>query len=419
MRKTPIHRRSAAIVRLALIGVAVAAAMLIHPSPGQAQSSGGAAPPCLVAAQYAISRQGARYSQGGFHPRDPIDPATGRFYPRTGPWSFDCSGLVFAAYAAAGVTIGGTTETQSRQGSALPCTLAHLNGPHTTCWAPGDLIFLRNAAMNGSGRHVAIYVGNGLFLDCYNHDTGCILHDVRVSSYYQRHFWQARRIVSGCEALTLDPGVPIAGAPGQAPGGEAGCVPEEPGYPDTGVRYLRGCGPPVRPGDRLRQFDGVVGWIGPTGRAPPPGAAAHLELRVRFATTQVNVCRWPYQAPGTAPDTPPPGAWTCWSVWLDPASMLPHAHADSLHQDATGRPAPSAFGQPGDPQWTDAPMQLPPPGHDATLLWPATTNPPGGAWWSPGNDDRARNAACPLGGPQVASWMTWLIQVLLSWLLGC
>lgn len=67
----------------------------------------------------------------------------------TGPGSFDCSGLVQAAWASAGVSIPRTTYEQY---SALP---------HVPMSAirPGDLIFF-----DGLG-HVAMYVGNGMIID--------------------------------------------------------------------------------------------------------------------------------------------------------------------------------------------------------------------------------------------------------------
>jgi cell wall-associated NlpC family hydrolase len=61
------------------------------------------------------------------------------------------------------------------------------------------LIFLKYP----EGQHVAMYSGDGLFLDCYNPQSGCIHHDVTKDSFYWKTFWQARRIVSGCETDTV------------------------------------------------------------------------------------------------------------------------------------------------------------------------------------------------------------------------
>jgi cell wall-associated NlpC family hydrolase len=67
----------------------------------------------------------------------------------TGPDAYDCSGLVQAAWAAAGVAIPRDTYGQW---AALP----HI--PLTDI-QPGDLLLY-----NGEG-HVAIYVGNGEIID--------------------------------------------------------------------------------------------------------------------------------------------------------------------------------------------------------------------------------------------------------------
>jgi cell wall-associated NlpC family hydrolase len=67
----------------------------------------------------------------------------------TGPGSYDCSGLVQAAWAAAGVSIPRDTYSQF---AALP----HIS---MSALEPGDLIFY-----DGEG-HVAIYVGQGYIID--------------------------------------------------------------------------------------------------------------------------------------------------------------------------------------------------------------------------------------------------------------
>lgn len=187
--------------------VATLLLLLVALAPASQAAPAAAAPmpqtaPCYLAAVAALTARGALYSQGGALADDPIDPATGQPYPRTGPDSFDCSGLVWWAYAEAGVSIGTSTYTQINDGVPIPCTLADLRGDQTSCWALGDLVFLKYS----TGQHVAIYVGSGLFMDCYNHVTGCILHDVRTDPFYAANFWQARRIVSGCESLVHDPG---------------------------------------------------------------------------------------------------------------------------------------------------------------------------------------------------------------------
>jgi hypothetical protein len=393
-----------------------------EPPPGDTPTPPPTAP-CYRAALAALSRQGAIYSQGGALPNDPIDPTTGRPYPRTGPHSFDCSGLVWWAYAQAGVSIGTTTAVQLNDGVALPCTLDDLGGASTHCWTLGDLLFLK---YNG-GQHVAIYVGAGLFMDCFNHAVGCVLHDVAQNSFYRKYFEQARRIVSGCEGMTLDPGVPMPSPLPGEPQSDTICTPDGPNWTNSGVGYSRGCGPPLlapgpdgQPGTRLRQFIGIVGWLGTTGGLWPPGpAGVHLHLAVDTGTW-TDMCRWPNQVPNAPSGEPPPGGTACMTSWADPLQFLPQANGDTLAA-ADGTPVPVGPGQAGDSTYSDALVQLPPPGHPASLFLraPVDGTEPGGTWWSPGNDDRATNARCPLGGPKTTNWLTWVLTLLFPWLFGC
>lgn len=70
----------------------------------------------------------------------------------TGPGSYDCSGLVQAAWAAAGVSIPRTTYDQW-------ASLPHVS---SSSMEPGDLILLSGQS------HVAMYVGNGYIIDAPN-----------------------------------------------------------------------------------------------------------------------------------------------------------------------------------------------------------------------------------------------------------
>jgi peptidoglycan DL-endopeptidase CwlO len=69
-----------------------------------------------------------------------------------GPGSYDCSGLVFAAYAAAGITIGRTTFQWRQDGPQVPLSQIQ----------PGDLLF--SAGSDGTSAdpgHVVMYLGAG------------------------------------------------------------------------------------------------------------------------------------------------------------------------------------------------------------------------------------------------------------------
>lgn len=145
IRSTRHHRTLILIMSslLVIIGAgSLLATRLAYAAPPDQTDPAASPAPCYHAALAALAAQGAIYSQGGYLPDDPINPTTGQPYPRLGPESFDCSGLVSAAYAHAGVTIGTTTATQLTAGEPISCTLADLHDADTTCWALGDLMFL-------------------------------------------------------------------------------------------------------------------------------------------------------------------------------------------------------------------------------------------------------------------------------------
>ena len=166
-----------------LLSVVIAAATWWQPVPVVAAVPLQQPAPCAVAAAAALSKAGSSYVWGA-----------------KGPYQFDCSGLVYWAWTQAGYNIGRSTYDQSRSGVAIGCRLSDLAGPYTTCWEAGDLIFLRYTG----GQHVSMYIGNGLFADAYNRSTGVIIHNPAADSFYQAHFWQARRIVD-CDGVSIVP----------------------------------------------------------------------------------------------------------------------------------------------------------------------------------------------------------------------
>jgi hypothetical protein len=187
-----------AITRLILLLLIVLAATGWQPAPASAAPSTAPAAqssPCATAAAAAIAQRGKPYVWGA-----------------KGPNAFDCSGLTQWAWGQAGYNIGLSTYDQATRGTAIPCRLSDIAGASTTCWEPGDLIFLRYAG----GQHVAMYLDDGLFADAYHPDTGVIIHNPALDSFYQDHFWQARRIVS-CEGTVISVPSPDA-SPASVPG---------------------------------------------------------------------------------------------------------------------------------------------------------------------------------------------------------
>ncbi|MFC5830398.1 NlpC/P60 family protein [Nonomuraea insulae] len=118
-----------------------------------------AAPSDVVAKilQFALAQRGKPYLWGG-----------------TGPDAFDCSGVIYAAYKAAGLTIPRTTFTQ------WPFGVKVLEGEEQ----PGDLVFF-NAGPGtsaGSPGHVGLVVSKGKMLEAR-----CTLcGPIKVTSYQAR-----------------------------------------------------------------------------------------------------------------------------------------------------------------------------------------------------------------------------------------
>lgn len=77
----------------------------------------------------------------------------------TGPNSWDCSGLVQAAFKSVGVSLPRVSQDQSTQGTQV--SLSNLQ--------PGDILYWGSA---GSAYHVAVYVGDGMFVGAQNPSSG-------------------------------------------------------------------------------------------------------------------------------------------------------------------------------------------------------------------------------------------------------
>lgn len=139
-----------------------------RPRPGPAHRSRPPTSPPVVAAPapgagsgtsadalaFALGQVGGRYRFGG-----------------TGSGGYDCSGLVQAAYARAGIVLPRTTGGQIRSGT--PVSRKDLR--------PGDLVFPSGTS------HVAIYVGNGQIVHAANRRSG-----IKVAPMYG--FSTARRL---------------------------------------------------------------------------------------------------------------------------------------------------------------------------------------------------------------------------------
>jgi cell wall-associated NlpC family hydrolase len=89
-------------------------------------------------------------------------------YGATGPSAYDCSGLTQAAFRTIGVDLPRTSGAQSTFGTPVSVSNVQV----------GDLLFWGGA---GSAYHVAVYVGNGQYLDAANPGKGVVIQ--QMSNY--------------------------------------------------------------------------------------------------------------------------------------------------------------------------------------------------------------------------------------------
>ena len=105
---------------------------------------------------------GADIPQGGGLPAGKVAAAAIAFakaqlgkpyqWGAAGPDAYDCSGLVYAAYAVAGIRLGRTTYQWRQDGPVVPLSQIQ----------PGDLLFSAGSdGTRGNPGHVVMYLGGG------------------------------------------------------------------------------------------------------------------------------------------------------------------------------------------------------------------------------------------------------------------
>jgi cell wall-associated NlpC family hydrolase len=115
----------------------------------------GTSPAATRAVLYALAQQGKPYLFGA-----------------AGPDSFDCSGLMLAAWAQAGITLAHDTRIQVTEG--VPTDAAHLS--------PGDLVLVPGSdGTLASPGHVGMFLGPGLVVEAPQ--TGDVVKVVSYSSF--------------------------------------------------------------------------------------------------------------------------------------------------------------------------------------------------------------------------------------------
>ncbi|WP_410595399.1 C40 family peptidase [Amycolatopsis sp. lyj-23] len=114
-----------------------------------------------------------------------------------GPNAYDCSGLMLAAWAAAGIGIPAGTVSQVHAGHAV-ASLQQVQ--------PGDLLFIPGSLGTAQvPRHVGMYAGHGLIVDAYDTDTGVILEPLSA--------WTSKIVAIRRIADPSSPSPPPGGSP--------------------------------------------------------------------------------------------------------------------------------------------------------------------------------------------------------------
>ncbi len=103
----------------------------------------------------------------------------------TSPSGFDCSGFVYYVYRECGYSINRTAES------------IYLNGEYVdrSSLQPGDVICFTTGSSSTYIGHVGIYIGDGQFIHASS-GTGYVTISSLSETYYNTHYYGARRIVS-------------------------------------------------------------------------------------------------------------------------------------------------------------------------------------------------------------------------------
>jgi len=130
-----------------------------------------------------ISRGDSRsYLIGQLKELIPLEMGKPYQWGATGPYSYDCSGLVYTLYGKLGIQLPRVSRDQAKAGTYVPRESLEY----------GDLVFF--AADRKTVNHVGIYVGNGEFVHAPS--TGDVVKISSLASgYYSNTYFTARRVI--------------------------------------------------------------------------------------------------------------------------------------------------------------------------------------------------------------------------------
>ena len=146
---------------------------IVLPLPPARRESAG-----LAAAQVALAALGTPYRWGSVGGRE-------------GASGFDCSGLIWHAFARQGVSLPRVSRDQARAGVAVPRALNALE--------PGDLLAFSRVP-GGPVEHVGLYVGAGRFVHSSGWDGAVVVSRLTLRDPRGRWWWRrwvgARRVAT-------------------------------------------------------------------------------------------------------------------------------------------------------------------------------------------------------------------------------
>jgi cell wall-associated NlpC family hydrolase len=142
---------------------------------GENISGKAANPKAMTAVRYALAQLGDPY-----------------VWAAEGPNTFDCSGLMFAAYKSAGYTLPRVSRDQYDATKGMTVDRSAL--------LPGDLLFFSSGSSWTSIHHVGMYLGNGRMVHAPT--TGDV---VKVSTVWWSRFYAATRVFPAVGSPTTSP----------------------------------------------------------------------------------------------------------------------------------------------------------------------------------------------------------------------
>jgi cell wall-associated NlpC family hydrolase len=228
---------------------------------GENISGRAANPQAMVAVRYALAQLGDPY-----------------VWADEGPDSFDCSGLMFAAYKAAGYTLPRVSRDQYYATRGITVDRSAL--------LPGDLLFFASGSSWTTIHHVGMYLGNGRMVHAPT-----IGDVVKVSTVWWSRFFAATRVFPAANAPTSSPGP--TPAPSRAPSPSLSARP--PTKPST---------PPSTPPSAPPSATPTPTAPAPTTLPPPTPTVTPTPTGASTTTTATDTT--PPVAPAPSDPTPAP-----------------------------------------------------------------------------------------------------------------